>query len=151
MEGSVPDGKGDAMQKRLRLFPHRRSVLKVVVRRILPSVAAAAAIRSQPDARQRAAVRARHRCTAVVFVAVTQLVISIHPPQARIGSKSVDLTTTERDNATDSISYLSGGRIVESSSLRIPSFRHLRDFLSSFFYLIFISFRRDTQTHTHTR
>lgn len=62
MEGGVPDGKGDAMQKRLRLIPHRRPVLEVVVGRVLPAVAATTAIRSQPDARQRVVVRARHRC-----------------------------------------------------------------------------------------
>lgn len=62
VEGSVPDGEGDAMQERLRLLPQRRFVLKIVVHGVLPGVAAAAAIRPQPSARQRAAVRARHRC-----------------------------------------------------------------------------------------
>lgn len=63
MEGSVPNSEGDAMQQRLRFLPQRRfNVRQVIVRGVLPGVAAAAAIRPQPSARQRAAVRARHRC-----------------------------------------------------------------------------------------
>jgi len=52
MKGSVPDGKSDAMQKRLRFLPQWRfGFVKIVVRRILPCVSATAAIRSQPSAR----------------------------------------------------------------------------------------------------
>lgn len=37
MKGSMPDGEGDAMQKRLGFLPQRRfGLVKIVVRLILP-------------------------------------------------------------------------------------------------------------------
>lgn len=57
----MPNGERDAVQKRLRLLPQRRLLLKVIVRGVLARVAAATAIRSQPGARQRAAIRVCHR------------------------------------------------------------------------------------------
>ena len=64
MEGSVPNGERDAMQEGFGLLPQRCLLLQVIVHRVLARVAAAAAIRSQPSARQRATtVRVCHGCT----------------------------------------------------------------------------------------
>lgn len=87
MEGSVPDSKRDAVQKRLRFLPQWRfGVVEIVVRSILAGVAATAAIRPQPDARERAAVRARHhRCARSVRLGVfMQLAISIYSPLGKL-------------------------------------------------------------------